>query len=447
MSWIQRYRLRLYFRNSIWIFPALSIVAGMISVYLLNRVERALGWQMKMGPESGRAVMGAIVSSMFSLVVLGSSTILVVIQLASAQLTPRIISLMYRVGIRKLSLAVFVFTFTFSVGVLVRIEESVPLLTGYLAAYGFLLNLALFIYFVDRIGKALRPSAVLQYVAYIGREVICSVYPRVLEERQSTPPEPIKTPDGEPARTITSSEDGSVLAFDLKGLAILAERSNSLIELMPEVGDFVAAGDPLFRIVRGGKDISEDSLRDSIAFGPERTIEQDPMFAFRIIVDIASKALSPAINDPTTAVLAIDQIHHLLREVGRRHLADGQERDRRGQVRLLYRTPNWEDFVYLAVTEVRQYGRDSIQVMRRLRAMLENLIATLPDRRAPLLRKELSLLTTSSRRAFPDSDDQVLAETSDLQGMGGGREQNQLHRNASVFRKPQFQAAALLDQQ
>ena len=144
------------------------------------------------------------------------------------------------------------------------------------------------------------------------------------------------------------------------------------------------------------------------------------MFVFRIIVDIASKALSPAINDPTTAVLAIDQLHHLLRDVGRRSLADGCEEDRAGEVRLVYRTPNWEDFVQLSTTEIRQYGNDSIQIMRRLRSMLENLIATLPERRAPILHRELSLLTSSTRRSFPDSDDQELAAGSDPQGMGGG---------------------------
>ena len=147
------------------------------------------------------------------------------------------------------------------------------------------------------------------------------------------------------------------------------------------------------------------------------------MFAFRVIVDIASKALSPAINDPTTAVLAIDQIHHLLREVGNRYLAEGRERDRAGRVRLVYRTPNWENFLHLAVTEIRHYGRDSIQVMRRLRAMLENLIETLPARRTPLLRRELELLHQSSKRAFPDMDDQVLADIGDLQGMGGVHEE------------------------
>ncbi len=111
-------------------------------------------------------------------------------------------------------------------------------------------------------------------------------------------------------------------------------------------------------------------------------MEQDPAFAFRVIVDIASKGLSPAINDPTTAVLALDQIHHLLRHVGGRCLDNERVRDASGVVRLVYRTPDWEDFVTLAVTEIRQFGGSSIQVARRLRAMLENLIQTLPEVRA-----------------------------------------------------------------
>ena len=98
----------------------------------------------------------------------------------------------------------------------------------------------------------------------------------------------------------------------------------------------------------------ESSLKNSVAIGAERTSEQDPLVAFRILVDIASKALSPAINDPTTAVLAIDQIHHLLRDVGKPSLAEGRETDRAGRTRLIYRTP--EDFVLLGTTEIRQYG-------------------------------------------------------------------------------------------
>src|SRR5262245_18430022 len=115
--------------------------------------------------------------------------------------------------------------------------------------------------------------------------------------------------------------------------------------------------------------------------GAERTIEQDATFAFRVIVDIAIKALSRAINDPTTAVLSIDQPHRLLRAVGRRHLHDDAIRDAAGNVRVVYHTPNWVHFVQLSCREIRLYGAENFQVARRLRAMLENLKQALPEAR------------------------------------------------------------------
>src|SRR5215813_2833077 len=171
MSWVTRHRLKLYFRNSIWIFPVFSIAAALIVVSLLSRLERAFGWEMNVSPETARIIMGTVAASMFSLVVVGSSAVLLAVQLASAQLTPRIITLIYRNSILKFSLSIFVFTFTFSVAVLVRIEQTVPLLTGYLAAYGFLINLAMFLFFIDGIGKTLRPSSASRSVALEGRNV------------------------------------------------------------------------------------------------------------------------------------------------------------------------------------------------------------------------------------------------------------------------------------
>jgi uncharacterized membrane protein len=211
-----------------------------------------------------------------------------------------------------------------------------------------------------------------------------------------------------------------LLAFDVDGLVALAREAECAVELVPQVGDFVAAQSPLFRIFGGTGGPSDSALFHSVALGQERTMEQDPAFGFRIIVDIASKGLSPAINDPTTAVLAIDQLHHLLRSVGGRRLDEGLVHDRSGALRVIYPTPDWEDFVYLAVTEIRQFGGASIQVARRLRAMLENLADVLPPERAALLRDELTLLRRSTERFFPEPEDQALADVSDVQGMGGG---------------------------
>lgn len=422
MSWLQRYHLRLYLRNSIWLLPAFSIVLALASVAVVTRVDRSYGWEMNINADTARTIMGTVAGSTFTLVVLVSSTVLVSIQLASAQLTPRIILMIYRDPFRKIALALFVYTFTFSVAVLVRIEDRVPLIAGYIAAYGFLVNLALFLLFIDGMGKILRPSAAFRLLGLSARNVIRAVYPSPLKESDK-PQLPLRLEKNGQPRIVSNVSDGAVLGFNRKGLIGLASKSNCVIELIPEVGDFVAAGDPLFRIYASGNDPSDDLLQDMVAVGHERTLEQDPLFAFRIIVDIANKALSPAINDPTTAVLAIDQIHHLLRDIGTRYLGDGREEDASGNLRLIYRTPNWEDFVLLGTTEIRQYGDESIQVQRRLRAMLENLIETLPERRAPVLRRELALLTTSSKRSFPDLADQNLAEAADLQGIGGSYEE------------------------
>ena len=148
-------------------------------------------------------------------------------------------------------------------------------------------------------------------------------------------------------------------------------------------------------------------------------MEQDPMFAFRILVDIALKALSPAINDPTTAVLAMDQIHRLLRVVGRRRLHGEQIRDAAGHVRVILRTPNWEDFVHIACNEIRACGAGSVQVPRRQRAMLENLIRTLPAHRHAALREQLDLLDRTLPDYYKLPEDLALARIADSQGLGG----------------------------
>ena len=220
MSWLERYRFRLYVRNSIWIFPSLSIIVALVTATALTRIEKALGWEMNLGQDTAHVVMSTVAAALFTLVVVSSSAVLLVVQLASAQLTPRVIALVYRNNARKLCLSAFVFTFTFSVSALVRIENSVPFLTSYLAAYGFLINLALFLFFIDSIGKTVRPSSALQVVAFAGREVIRSVYPLRLDDRIPNVLEPAEGFKDEHGRVVVNKVDGVVLSFDLKGLVL-----------------------------------------------------------------------------------------------------------------------------------------------------------------------------------------------------------------------------------
>jgi len=148
-------------------------------------------------------------------------------------------------------------------------------------------------------------------------------------------------------------------------------------------------------------------------------MEQDPTFAFRIVIDIALKALSPAINDPTTAVLAIDQLHRMLRSVGTRNLRTDEIEDAAGDLRVIFRTPNWEDFVHLAFSEIRFYGSTNLQIVRRLRAMIENLMQTLPAHRQQELLGQLELLERAVKKAFENPEELALALVGDTQGLGG----------------------------
>jgi uncharacterized membrane protein len=419
LTWLHRSRVRHYLRNSLWIFPVLAMVVAILLARVCHRLEASHGWESSFDPDTMRAVLGTLAGAMFTFIVFICSSLLLVVQLASAQLTPRIIAILFQDSVTKLTLSLFVFTFAFTISTMLSIKTSVPLLTAEIAAWSSAVCLCVFLYLIDHVGKFLRPSGALQSVASRAHRVIESVYPVRFRDSQESLVA-LAPPQHSATVTVSSSRDGVVLAFDEKGVLALATRFDCVIELAPRVGTYVAPGDALFRVY-GGARVPVKVLRQSISLGAERTMEQDPMFAFRIIVDIASKGLSPAINDPTTAVLAIDRLHHLLRHVGSRHLDKEQVRDTAGRVRLIYRTPNWDDFVRLAVTEIRQFGSSSVQVMRRLRAMLEKLIKTLPKEREAALQQELKLLKLSATRVFQEPEDRALAEVSDEQGVGASR--------------------------
>ena len=435
MTWLQRYRLREFFRTSLWIYPMFGMALALVIVRVVYRIDLLTSATADFDSNNIRNVLCALASSMFTFIVFVSSALLLAVQMASTQMTPRIIPLALNAPSMKMSLTVFVFTFTYLLAVILRITSSVPMLTTQVALVCCLASMGFFLILVDKVGKFVRPSGALDMVALRGRRVIESIYVRKLAPI-GKPSETDDFLNDEPLRTIVNPRSGVVLALDSRGLASLAQQYDCIIEMIPQVGDFVAAGEPLFRIFQGGSNLPECSLFQSVAVGLERTLEQDATFAFRIIVDIASKGLSPAINDPTTAVLAIDQIHRLLRNVGSRDLNEGRIRDASGRLRFVYRTPEWEDFVCLAVTEIRHYGAESIQVTRRLRAMLENLIQTLPQARSALLHMELEILKRSAPRFFYEPEDQALANISDFQGVGGKFGPDKKHGEVEKVQNP-----------
>jgi uncharacterized membrane protein len=163
-----------------------------------------------------------------------------------------------------------------------------------------------------------------------------------------------------------------------------------------------------------------DRLRGMVALGEERTIEQDPAFAMRILVDIAIRALSPAVNDPTTAVQVLGALEDLLLLIGESDLSGrGAIRDATGTVRVIVETRRWEDLLALAMTEIRDYGATSTQVTRRTRALLEHLAVRVRPEHRPAVAEQLAALDDALGRAVPDPTAREFASRPDLQGIGG----------------------------
>src|SRR5215831_13256722 len=371
MSWAFRRRLRSFLRSSLWVVPAVSTVAAVLSVPLLRILDRILNFGLlEYTSEGARALAGIISAAMLSFVVFFFSVLLLTVQLASSTLSPRIISRPFSSRSLKLSLGLFVFTFIYSMAVVGRgTERNLGQLVTAMVIILTVISICVFLYVVEHVSKQLRPVTVMADVAQEGLEVINAVYPKTLDQLAGLEKQGLEACLRTPSQIIAlEGKPGVVQAFDIPGLTAIAIRAACTIEVVPQVGDFVAHGDTIFQLYNGSSKLGSHELLEHIALEHERTLEQDPAFAFRIIVDIASKALSAAINDPTTAVLALDQIHMLLREVGLRHLENGMVYDSNGRLRLVYRTPDWEDFVVLAITEIRQFGAHSTQVVRRMRA-------------------------------------------------------------------------------
>ena len=428
---------------------------AVVAATLLKRVSEAFG---KWAPEHGLWVRGQaflnlqpaeavgyidrIFTMNLSFLVFTFGSLLVAIQIAGGQYTPRIIAttLLRDNVIRGIS-GLFVFTMLWSNRTLAAFTaDNVPQFQVFLTALIGLVSVVAFLLLIDCAARFLRPVNLVARVGEQGLATIENVYPYPTRDvpappmiakkrkwsllswgsREAAARTASTAKRGAPDRIVYhKGNSGTVLAVNLQALVTRALQADCVIELAPEVGDFLAVDEPLFNLYGNAGGIDDRELRALVALGSERTMEQDPMFAFRIEVDIALKALSPAINDPTTAVLAIDQLHRLLRLVGKRSLRDDEITDNTGQPRVIFHSPDWEDFVHITFREIRYCGAGSLQIARRLRAMIENLMQTLPEHRHPALREELELLDHVLKGAHPIPKDLALARIPDSQGLGG----------------------------
>jgi uncharacterized membrane protein len=375
-------------------------------------------WNYSASTASG--VLTAIVGAMIALIGFVVTIGVVVVQQATSTLSPRYMRLWYRDRLQKAALATFAGTFTFAYSLLRRVEDDhVPNVGVTVAGIAVAVSIGVLLIYLDRFTHNLRPVAVAALVGQSGQQVLATRSPQF--RGHDTTPAAVPDLDA-PVQVVLADRAGAVQAVDLQAMVTVAQRHASTIVLTRSIGDFVTPGTTLVEVHGAALPGGGKQLRGLFALGRERTIEQDPAFALRILVDIAIKALSPAINDPTTAVQVLDHIEAFVEVAARTDLHDWYAlTDRDGAVRVVIPGRAWADYLELAVTEIRDYGATSTQVCRRLRALLDGLLATVPLDRQSAVRDELYRLDTAVEAAFPDPVARSRARGSDRQGVGRSR--------------------------
>jgi uncharacterized membrane protein len=392
VAWLNRVR------NGFWFLPAvcavLAVALGLGITSLDQAFAGALPFLFAGGPDGARSLLSSITSSMISFTGLVFSITIVVLQLTSSQFSPRVLRTLLQDRTSQFALGVFVATFLYAMTVQRSVrggdgdtQEFVPQL-GVTLAYGFvLLSVALFIRYIHHIANAIRAVSIITSVADEARAVI-EAWP------EPTPDAPTP-PSGTPQRRLSTPVPGVVVSVDSKRLVRAAEAADVVLVLVPYVGDFVCTGAEVVDVYgAAADDIDEEKVVPALALDRERTMDQDAAFGFRQLIDIAERALSPGVNDPTTAVQAMDQLRDMLRRMAVRRLPDGLHCDSAGRLRVVVPQLDFADYLDLAIDEIAHYGKDSLQVRAHLAHLLRDLRdVARPEYRSAVERKISELLT------------------------------------------------------
>ncbi len=408
-----------------WGIPVSYAVIAVLAALALPRIESR--WlpaiDSGMSPVAAVVVYSSVASGMMALTGVVFSLVFVMVQFSAIAYSPRLVHWIVRDRVLWHSLGVFTATFLYALGAIAWLDRNrsgnTPFFSGWLVVILMLASVAMLVALVDRI-SLFQIRRMLSLTGDHGRYVIETMYPPLEAPMAIAAPEELQ----QYPQTQTVFHLGRPRAIqwlDEKTLLTLSSAAGGIVEVASSAGDFVVEGTLLLRVYGGTQHINEKALREAFGMGGDRTFEQDPKYALRLLVDIAIKALSPAVNDPTTAVQALDQIEDLLRRLGSRRLEIGATRDKSGKLRLVISYPGWDDFLDLAFEEIRFYGANSVQVMRRMTALISDLILALPqERHEPLLQYQQKL-NTSIGRAFRSVEDRQQASVEDRQGLGHPR--------------------------
>lgn len=401
-------------RSSLWFRPAVLTVTAIVVALTVLGLDRwlaaegiTLPLRLQGDPESARQVLSTIATGMITIAAMSFSVVIIALTLASNQFAPRVLRNFTTDRVSQTTLGVFVGTFVYSLLVLRAVRGNpggpgahVPDAGILLAMGAAVVSLGFFIYFIHHIATSIQVSKIIRNVAEETHESIERI---LASDRGVTGPAriraaPLPMPEG---WRVSAAGEGYVDRIDAPRLVAAAREAGVVLDLLVGPGDFVAEGSPL--AVAGSAPEEPEALADAVraAFllARQRTIREDASFGFRELVDIAVKAISPAMNDPNTAVNCIDYLGSFLRRMADRDWPPGVWSDEDGTVRARPPTAPFDEYVSLAFTEIRRYGQADLAITLRIIDALGGAAdaTTRPDRRAAIWEEAKRVMETADR--------------------------------------------------
>ncbi|MGC1211553.1 MAG: DUF2254 domain-containing protein [Micromonospora sp.] len=381
--------------TSFWLVPAAFAAGAVLLAVGLSVLELRLALPVNdilpSSPAGARSLLSAIITAMISFTALVFSITVVALQLASSQYSPRVLRTFLQDRVTQVTLGTFVATFLFAMVVLATLPDRstvrLPELSLAVAMALVLASSALFIYYLHHITTVMRVSHMIAAIAAQTRRTIDEHYPHEQDGGEvSLAP---------PTQTVCAGLPGLVDDIDLDLLAALARRHGCAMSVLPAPGDFVVSGQPLLTVhpTRNGTPTTPVLGKEAarvVTISVERTPGQDVGFGFRQLADIAERALSPGINDTSTAVRALQEMHDLLRRLAGRPFHPWVVRDDDGIVRARAERQPFDSFLAVAVDDVRDAGRNQPRIARLLDDLLADLESRALPQHLPAVRRRLA---------------------------------------------------------
>ena len=417
-------------RHSLWFVPTVSVglATGLAAATVWASTLTPTGTEPGAptllfggGPDEARAMLQTIAGSVITVAGVTFSITVVALQLASSQYSPRVLGSFLRDLGNQVALGIFIGTFVFALLILQTIRDEagdqpafVPSVAMTAALGLALLSVGTIVYFIHHISTQIQISSIVEEIADETVGLIRRSWPDAggdAQRRGEAASDDGRDADWDVAARAPRS--GFVQYVAVEGLIDVAAEADALLRVEPGPGSWIDEGAPIVR-VRGGDIRHTDALERHVRIGSERTMQQDASFGVRQLVDIAVKALSPGINDPTSATYCVERLATILIEAGTRADPPTQHHASDGRLAVMMPVPGFSDLTSLAYDQIRHYGGDDAYVMRAVAEALVRIARRTPLERHAALREQAEALLATTDRMEPARGRELRAIVAEL---------------------------------